>query len=344
MSVPVSVWILAARTDLPYLAETIPHQMRVCHYPFGERVLALDTAPLTGDKLKRYGTGSQQAVRDACQKLLDAGVMDRIEEIDYDPSRVEQIYTKYFGAAQAQRMRGHTHNWKGSTVYASLYCIEQAASDYYLHFDADMLLYQAPGYSWIAEAVQHLQQVPEIAAIRPLCGPPHPEGKLFRAHPYTYDERGFYAQNCFSMRAYLVDRRQFARLAPIPLSWKFLPMWSRHVPAPLQALSAKVERRLRPQTQMLPGAIASFEPMTSDRLAATQYFRADLASPQAWTIHPANHSAEFIQALPQLIRLIEQGQYPPEQAGHYDLNLEAWLAWPPLQAAIPPRSHYADQC
>ncbi|MDB9527349.1 hypothetical protein PN498_15220 [Oscillatoria sp. CS-180] len=344
MAVPVSVWILAARTDLPYLAKTIPHQMKVCDYPFVEKVLALDTAPLSGDKLTRYGTGSQSEVREACQKLVDAGVMDRIEEIDYDPALVETIYTKYFGAEQARHMRGHTHNWKGSTVYASLYCIEQAASDCYLHFDADMLLYQAPDFNWITEAVQLLKDIPEIAAMRPLCGPPHPDGKLFQKHVYRHDSRGFYAHDVFSMRAYLVDRRQFARLSPIPLSWKYQPMWSRWLPKPLQSLSAKVERRLRKNTTSVEGAIASFEPMTSQRLQETDFFRADLSSPKAWTIHPANHSAQFIEALPQLIQFIEQGLYPQEQAGHYDLKLDAWLTEAFLQGSAPNGSNYANKC
>lgn len=334
MSTPVSIWILAARTDLPYLHKSVPHLIRACNYPFVEKVLALDTAPLSGDKLLRYGTGSQGDVRRACQELVDAGVMDRIVEIDYDPALVQKIYTKYFGPDQAQQMRGHTHNWKGSTVYASLYCIEQAASDYYLHFDADMLLYQAPDFNWIAEAIQLLKAIPTIAAIRPLCGPPHPDGKLFQKRPFTKDERGFYAHKFFSMRAYLVDRRQFAQLSPIPLSWKFNPLWSRWLPSLLQPPAAKLEGFLRKQTGPIQGAIASFEPMTSQRMEQTEYIRADLTSSKAWTIHPAKHSPEYIEALPRLIQLVEQGLYPAAQAGHYDLDLDAWLRWPTFAETV----------
>jgi len=29
--------------------------------------------------------------------------------------------------------------------------------------------------------------------------------------------------------------------------------------------------------------------------------------------------------LPRLIKLIEAGEYPPEQAGHYDMKLDFWL-------------------
>ena len=306
------------------MLETIPHQIRACNYPFVERVLAMDTAPLTGVKRFRYDTGSQKDLEEACQSLIDSGVMDRIEKINYHPDLIEQVYTKYFGRQQALKMLDHTHNWKGSTVYASLYCIEQGQSEYYLHFDADMLLYQKPGYDWIEKAIALTESVPEIAAIRPRCGPPHPENKAFHPNPYSIDPRGFFAHKFFSMRAYLVNRSRFAELSPIPLSWKHQPLRSRYLPQALQPLAGKVENKLKGTNSPIKGAIASFEPMTSDRLKATKYIRADLSSTEAWTIHPAQHSAEFIAALPRLIECIEQGSYPTEQAGHYDLVLDAW--------------------
>lgn len=324
MKTPVSIWILVARTDVPYMLQTIPHQIRACNYPFIEKVLAVDTAPLTGDKRYRYDTGSQEDLERACQTLIDRGVMDRVVKIDYSLASIKRVYTKYFGATQAAQMLEHTHNWKGSTVYASLYCIEAASSNYYLHFDADMLLYQDSNYNWIDEAIKLTESVPEIAIARPRCGPPHPEGKLFQPHTFKIDKRGFYAHKFFSMRAYLVRRDRFAELAPIPLSWKHRPLWSRYLAPALQPIFAKVERKLRKQNSPIKGAIASLEPMTSHKLEMTKYIRADLISERAWTIHPAQHDANFIANLPKLIKAIEQGKYPLAQAGHYDLILDKW--------------------
>lgn len=326
MKTPVSIWILVARTDVPYMLQTIPHQIRSCNYPFAEKVLAVDTAPLTGDKRYRYDTGSQDELDAACQTLIDRGIIDRLVKIDYAPNLVKSIYTKYFGAQQALQMLDHTHNWKGSTVYASLYCLEAAKSDYYLHFDADMLLYQDPNYDWISEAIRLTDSIPEIAIIRPRCGPPHPEGKTFEsnANNFTVDERGFYAHKFFSMRAYLIRRDRFAQLAPIPLMWKHRPLLSRYLAPSLQPLFGKLERKLRGKKGPVKGAIASFEPMTSRKLEMTDYVRADLAATEAWTIHPARHGVDFIEALPNLIQAIERGQYPLAQAGHYDLILSEW--------------------
>jgi hypothetical protein len=324
MKPPVSVWILVARTDVPYMLQTIPHLMRACNYPFAERVLAIDTAPFTGVFPHRYNPGSQEDLKSACQKLVDLNIVDRIVEIDYSPAQVKKIYQKYFGTQQAQQILNHTHNWKGSTVYASLYCIEASATDYYLHFDADMLLHQDNSYDWISEAIQVMRSNPAIAAIRPLCGPPHPQGKAFHLRPFIKDERGFYAHKFFSMRAYLIDRKRYAQLSPIPLIWKFPPLVSRKLPAPFDKLFFQVEGRLRPNSGSIKGAIESFELMVSKKLEETSFVRADLCSTKAWTLHPSDHSAEFVKALPQLIGLIEQGEYPLDQAGHYDLRLQEW--------------------
>ena len=324
MNVPVSLWVLVARTDVPYMLQTIPHLIRACDYPFTERVLAMDTAPLSGDKRYRYDTGTQPQLELACQTLIDQGFIDKIVKIDYNPTAIKNVYQKYFGTEQAEQMLNHTHNWKGSTVYASLYCIEASATDHYLHFDADMLLHQDADYDWISEAIQLMESIPTIATIRPRCGPPHPENKSFHPNPFIKDERGFYAHKFFSMRAYLVDRKRFAQLAPIPLMWKYYPMLSRQLPQPFQSLVAKVERRLRRHVKPIQGAIESFEPMTSKKLRDTNFVRADLSSTQAWTLHPPKHDSDYIQALPNLIKLVEQGKYPPGQAGHYDLLLDEW--------------------
>jgi hypothetical protein len=51
-----------------------------------------------------------------------------------------------------------------------------------------------------------------------------------------------------------------------------------------------------------------------------------LPSTDAWTVHPNLRSPEFLAALPQILAKIEQGWYPPEQAGQYDLQIQPWLA------------------
>ena len=72
------------------------------------------------------------------------------------------------------------------------------------------------------------------------------------------------------------------------------------------------------------GKLDSWEVMVSNKLEKTSFVRATIASPKAWTLHPLKRSPDFIQALPKIIEKIEEGWYPPEQAGHYDLKWELW--------------------
>jgi hypothetical protein len=65
--------------------------------------------------------------------------------------------------------------------------------------------------------------------------------------------------------------------------------------------------------------------MVSKQLEKSHYYRGVLADSQAWTLHPKARSPKFIEALPQIIERIEKGEYPPEQAGHYDLISKLWL-------------------
>ena len=65
--------------------------------------------------------------------------------------------------------------------------------------------------------------------------------------------------------------------------------------------------------------------MVSKQLEKTEYFRGVIANCQAWTIHPKDRSPDFIKALPEIINKIEAGEYPQEQAGHYDLISNLWI-------------------
>jgi hypothetical protein len=78
--------------------------------------------------------------------------------------------------------------------------------------------------------------------------------------------------------------------------------------------------------QLLTGSngLWTWESMVSRRLRTSSYIRADLASPKAWTLHSHDHSEDFVEAFPRIIHRVEQGWFPRQQAGRYDLQLEFW--------------------
>ena len=307
-----SLWILVARTDLPFMMHTIPHLVRMSNFPFQEKVLAVDTAPLSGEKVNRPGVGTLEQLRECTRQLLEAGVVDRVVDINYDPQYRDRLFRKHFGSRIQQ-----THNYKGYPILGTIFTIEEAQSDYMLHFDSDMLLHQQADYSWIEEGMRVMETHPEVMSIRPLTGPPQADGNLYQTKSYQEDPDGFYRFKFFGSRAYLFNRQRFDRLLPLPIIWrsyrqKILNQLPLEWKTTLNFFSGK-------------GELDSWEIMVSQQLEQTDYVRATLVNPKAWTLHPKDRSPEFIEALPQIIEQIEAGEYPTEQAGHYDLISKHWF-------------------
>ncbi|NJN63292.1 MAG: hypothetical protein HC795_18820 [Coleofasciculaceae cyanobacterium RL_1_1] len=295
-----------ARTDVAFLEQTIPHIVRMCRYPFTEKVLAIDTAPLSGDKLSRPDIGTLEDVRAIGDRLIAQGVIDRAVDMEYDIDYQRQVYQKHFGTANLRP----THNYKGYPILGSIFQIEAASSDYLLHFDSDVLLHEAPDFSWIEAAIKLLEENPYAMAARPMAGPPG----LVTDAPQSFSKHKFSGGRC-----YLINRKRFDKILPMPITWfnkgfKFKAI--NYLPNPIKTPLCY---------QFKKGKLQSWEVMVTAAIANTPYFRMDLAAPKAWTLHPNDHGPQFLKALPDLLKRIEAGSYPPAQAGQYDMVLEEWL-------------------
>lgn len=287
-------------TDVQFLLQTVPHLVRSCRYPFVEKMLVLDTASMKG-RYKHQSLPSMVELESVAQTLVEQGFIDTIIKVDYQAAVRRPILKKHLGASVRE-----THDFRDAPIYAYLFAYEAAHGDYFLHFDADMLLYQSEDYNWIQAAIDHLKHNPEILSITPLPGPPASGLTLKqRGIEYKLDPAGFFSFKEFTARRYLLDRRRFDQCLPLPVSYI---SWKRK-------LASLFTRR---------SAIERWEGMVTNRLLSSHYIRADLASPKAWTLHGIDHGAKFLQLLPQIIERIERGQYPSEQAGNYDLDLELW--------------------
>jgi hypothetical protein len=307
-----SLWILVARTDVPFMMHTIPHLARMSNFPFEERVLAVDTAPLMGEKASRPGIGTMQQLRDCTEQLLKAGVVDRVVDINYDQDYRNQVYRTHFGS-----LIRFTHNYKGYPILGSIFPLEECKSDYMLHFDSDMMLYQKPGYSWVEEGMDLMQRHPNLMFVRPLAGPPTEDGTIYQSCPYEKDLDGFYKFKFFSSRVYLINRERFKQLLPLPKIWRsYRRQFINRLPVLMKTLYSNVTGK---------GSLDSWEIMVSRKLEQTDYVRGMLTNPNAWTLHPKERSPRFIQALPHIIERVEAGKYPAGQAGHYDFIPKLWL-------------------
>lgn len=296
--------ILVARTDIPYMLSTIPHLVRSCRFQFSKRILVVDSAPLGNAYRDRPGVGTLDQLYACCTQLLSDGVVDKFIDIDYSKNYRNRVYKKHFGKSMWE-----THNFRGYPILGSIFSIEETESDYIVHFDSDMLFHQQSDYNWIEEGIKLLQKHQDVISVSPLSGPPTENGNLIQqtevGELYEHDERGFYRFKTFTSRVFLIDRKRFDLLLPLQIK---LPVKSR--------IKGYLTRK-----SLLP----PWEDMVGNRLEKTLYFRVDLDSPKAWTIHPNLRSPEFFEALSDIIKKIEAGWYPSGQGGYYDLKLELWL-------------------
>ena len=268
-----SLSIMVARTDIPFMMHTIPHLLRTCNFPFKQRMLAVDTAPLTGDKVNRPGIGTIEQLRAYCDQLLSSGVVDTVVDFNYSDDYRQKVYRQHFGSHIKP-----THNYKGYPILGTIFSIEEPAeSDYLLRFDSDMLLYQAQDYSWIEEGIKLLQKYPEVMFIRPLAGPPTDDNSLKQA-AQKRDPAGFDRFKTFGSRVYLIDRKRFDQLLPLPILWRpYKRKFMNWLPTSLQTASNLLTGK---------GKLESWEVMVSQRLQQTNYVRVNMNSPKAWTLHP----------------------------------------------------------
>ena len=189
--------------------QTIPHLVKMSNFPFKEKVLSIDTAPLSGEKVNRFGVGTMAELRDRAQQLLNDKVVDRIVDVNYDPPFQAQVYQKHFGS----QLRS-THNYKGYPILGSIFTIEDAKSDYMVHFDSDMLMYQNENYSWIKDSIQLIEDYPELISTRPLTGPPTQTGNFKLQSQLHPQSQQFYQYKFLSSRVYLIKRQKFDQLLP----------------------------------------------------------------------------------------------------------------------------------
>jgi hypothetical protein len=293
------------------MKQTIPHLLKMCNYPFSQRVLAMDPTDPSGDYLTRPHVGTVAELQQCCENLLASGSVDKLVNVDFSEDYHRRVYAKHFG-----RFVRRTHNFRGAPVLSYIYIIEEADSDYLVHFNTDMLMHQQPGCSWIEKGIEKLQQYDDIASVIPLPGPPSDDGLLKQRVPYERDARGFYRFKQFTSRKFLIDRKRFEQLLPLEILWKD------GEPAKTSAGQQGEDVGLQDRCRELD----RWEVMISHKLRQTRYFRADLDMPAAWSIHSSySHGPKFLRHLPKIINRVESGWYPPEQAGRYNLDLELWL-------------------
>ena len=297
----VSCFIFVARSDASFIKVTLPDLCAMVEKANCKIKVIVDASDPNGV----LGRTLEQSKLTELLEILEEIKRRRSFDIEvFAPSHKEVLKLSkiHLGKAYVE-----THCFRGYPVHASIRQFHNHESEYILHLDCDMIFHESPEYSWIKEGISLMEQNADILCVLPRGGPPTDNGSLHQGSTsYKVDKkRNAYLFKNFTSRHYLVHRKRFLELLPIK------PLW----------LSWR-----EPIKSMLfgNGKMLCWESMVEHAMNRSNFWRADLMSHKAWSIHPGERSEQFRNLLPRVINRVNQGEYPDEQAGHFDLILDSW--------------------
>jgi hypothetical protein len=297
----VSLQISLAPPDVRHAVHILSHQLRTLSAQMDEVILVLDARK---SRTARFNTGWDDAAPTMASFLEEIAHGDnklRIVYVDYGRESSRRIASEFFGRASIP-----AKDIRGGPFFAYFFGLAAAAHDYVFHLDSDMLL-GGGSQTWVSEAVDLVERRPEVIAVCPLPGPPTADGLLRDQDAYAPQREGPFTFRFthFTSRLFLCDRTRLTRSgAPIPLL--------REVAWP-----ARVKGALTRQSMFaLPERLITLM-MREHRLIRVDQLG---EPPGLWAVHPVERSAEFIDALPNIIARIEGGEVTEHQLGRYNLH------------------------
>ncbi len=244
------------------------------------------------------------------ENLKEKGYIDRLVHIYPHDPLLSQISQKYLANLVD---KSETHDFRGAGFMAYLAGLELPKTRYVLHYDADMLLYQEPGYDWASDAIATMDQYPKVIATVARTSPPFRETFNLPDAPSRYEGRpceevkGGWLNDWFNTQCFLMDREKLSDYLPLIQGWTLL-----------QFLFFKYIQRTHPKSPELM-LIRHIGPNGGRRLV--------LNSQNAWVLHPTTKPQRYLELLPSILEAIKRGHVPYEQMGNPNIQLPAWEAF-----------------
>ncbi len=295
--------------DSAYAALTVP-RLLAAHPEVTERLLVVDLCKPQKTKIVdpelRFPEPGYSRRRDTIVHLtegwLASGAVDRVVYLRPGDPLLTVLSRTYLRSWVRE-----THDYGGCALMAYLAAFEMCRTRWLIHYDADMLLYQDPGFDWALQAREVMKADRAVVAAIPRPSPPPldgPDAPSENERLAMHEQPDGWLSGWFSTRCFLFD---LASLRPcLPLLQGRL-LW--------ETIAVRLLRRGYPRSP---------EILLFRRMAAAGLSRLTLNDRRAWLLHPVNKGAAFVGALPRLQAAIANGECPAAQRGQQDLLLDAW--------------------
>ncbi|HWL17639.1 MAG TPA: hypothetical protein VNR00_18665 [Opitutus sp.] len=338
----VTLQINLSAGDLAYGAQMVASLVRTHRPDVSEVVIVADLCRPASARdfhaasrlpAREFATRVER-LRGLCAALEADGTVDRTVFVTPNAASLAALNQRYAGVATP---RSHDHFGHAFSAYFAGW--DCARTRYVAHFDADILLWQAPGFSWVATALDALKNDETLLAVSPRIAPPPATNTLLdpqhalecwsASWPLHRHENGWISP-WFSTRCHLIDRERLARVLPLgnPAHDRRAAAFDRWL-RPLYDLRALTGSERSRIARRLLRCVPPF-PLPPEVLLHEHAQRRDfsclyLANPDAWFIHPDTKPERFVRLLPKLIEHVTvRGTHPPAQRGLSSVQFQAW--------------------
>lgn len=330
--------------DLAYAAQTVP-ALVATHRPSVREVLVVadgcrpqSTPWLDADR--RFPATDFAAridrLRELCASLEAKGILDRTVWLEPDPQALRSLNQRYVGI---RTERSHDH--LGHAFSAYFLGWESSRTRYIAHFDADIILWQQPGFSWLRAATAAIANDEILLAVSPRIAPPPAGDEMVHVEaagsgwlptwPLVRTGSGWHSP-WFSTRCHLMDRERLQRILPLtPGRGHAGDLRAARIDSALSALyrrgvlSGSGSRLGRVLSSRIPPFPLPPEVLLHEHAQRSGRRCLYLGDPRAWFIHPDTKSDTFLRLLPRLLEVAGQrGACPAAQRGVSGVQFRAW--------------------
>ncbi|WP_139326319.1 hypothetical protein [Azonexus hydrophilus] len=295
--------------DICHLKETLPHQIRV----FGDQVdsicIVLDTKPsLSGRYGSEFYSDCLLEIRCYLNELSGHNNKIVVKEVDYSAQTKQGVSDLFFGGKYIPEKA-----WDGGPFYSYFYGLYISNSEYVLHMDGDML-FGGGSSTWISEAKKIIDDDVKVAFVCPWPGPPFKNGFISEKVSNTFEgtpAKNYKTHPLSIVQDHVSTRIFFAKTSRLVVDLGALGFY------PLGVL-----RKFKAYLLGNEGVALEAESLLSLNMREKNKIRVDYLGENSgvWSLHPVYRSAEYIAALPIIIRNVELGEIPAGQIGDYNLN------------------------
>jgi hypothetical protein len=214
----------------------------------------------------------------------------------------------YLGKKYLDGWYYNTHDFGGCANMSYWLGFDMPDTQYVLHYDADILLYQKDGYRWTEKAIQLMNQNESAVAACPRHNTPFSfsdECPSWKHGVYFQKMKDCWLDTWFSTRCLLIDKFRFQKYLPL-LTGQIL----------IETLAVKYLNKGYPRSpeKIMFRKIGCMG--GGKRLILNDF--------DSWIIHPHSKPDTYINNLPTIMELVHNGVYPNGHIGD-ELELDKWL-------------------